>query len=646
MKNYCELILSVENIKKYCQKFKIRFEGKGKIFTVVCPFCGQFTAGNVSQTHLIHCIYPKCEHKGEKFSLVAIVRKTEPDKKDWEREKIIVYIKKLFNINNILTAKDEEDIAKVFEDYKKYGFSLVPIRPNDKIPIESEWQIKEHKDSTEWKEWINSFLNIGVNCKLSKVTIIDIDQKPIPEAIQKVMGETLIQESSKGFHLVYQVEEDMPKTRIDSLKIDIETGNGQVVIYPSIINGIQRKWINHNPIIKMPQELKDFLTKFITVKDLKSNSEKTKEAILDETYQKVLLTEGDGRNDYLFHLGCILRKQLSLTDTEVALSVINKISCSPQLPYNEIRSIVNTISNYNVFDEKELANRVLEHLNIVKEATRKDIERTIYGDIRLKAEDKQRLDKVIAYLRKEDYIQQKRNLLFPIRKMEWSNSLIDCSKAIQFKMPYFYDLGHFADGDLIIIGAKTGVGKTHIAMNIVKQLVDQNVKPYYINLETGSRFAKIALQIGLTENQFLYNKQYYNPMEVEFEKNAITILDWLNPTEFKDTHLIFEHLSKQLSKNKGVLIVFVQLKEDGSFFAPNLINHFSALSTKYLYDETSDGVSGYFEICKIRESILKTRQIKIPCVYNWITKLLTRVDDNRTEMITEERISTGNAEEK
>ena len=646
MTNYKALILSVEIIKKYCQQFKIKYEGRGKVFATICPFCGEFTAQNVAQTHLIKCIHTQCPRKGEKFTLLSIVKKNEPEKATWENEKIITYLKKLFKINNILTAKDEEDIDKVFEDYKKYGFSLVPIRPNDKIPIESEWQIKEHKDKKEWREWTNSFLNIGVNCKLSKITIIDIDQKPIPSEIVKIMGETLIQESSKGFHLVYQVEEDMPKTRIDSLKIDIETGNGQVVVYPSIINGIQRKWINSNPILKMPQELKDYLNKFITVKDLKSNSEKTKETIVNETYQKALLGEGEGRHDYLFHLGCILRKQLNLSDTEFVLGAMNKISCSPNLPYSEMRNIINSIGDYNIFDEKELANRILQQLKEVGEATRRDMERMIYGDTRLKAEEKQRLDKVINYLKKEEYIQQKRQLLFLIRKMEWESNLIDCSKPINFKLPYFDGLGAFAYGDLIIVGAKTGVGKTHIAMNIIEQLVKQGIKPYYINLETGSRFAKIALQLGLTEKDFVYNKEYYNPMEVEFEKNAVTILDWLNPTSFADTHLIFEHLSKQLSKNKGILIVFVQLKEDGSFFAPNLINHFSALSVKYAYDEESDGVSGCFEIFKIRESANKKRMVKIPCVYDWTTKKLTRVDENRTEILTEENISTGKEEEK
>ena len=57
-------------------------------------------------------------------------------------------------------------------------------------------------------------------------------------------------------------------------------------------------------------------------------------------------------------------------------------------------------------------------------------------------------------------------------------------------------------------------------------------------------------------------------------------------------------------------------------------------------------ISGCFEIFKIRESANKKRMVKIPCVYDWTTKKLTRVDENRTESLTEENISTGKEEEK
>jgi hypothetical protein len=649
MINYKALILSKDIIIKYCQKFKIRYEARGKVFVTLCPFCNQFTAQNVASTHLLKCLNTECSYKGEKYTLVKIIRKTEPDKTNWTTEQIINYIKKLFKVNNVITDEDRKQIEKWFEIYQKNNFSLVPIRPNDKIPIEIEWQQKLHTDSKEWLEWISNFLNIGVNCKLSKLTIIDIDQKPIPEEIKKMMGETLIAESSKGFHLYYQEEIDLPKTRIDSLKIDIETGNGQVVIFPSVIKGIQRKWINNNPIIKIPQELKEFLQKNITVKDLKTNSEKTKETTINETYKKILMEEGSGRHDYIFHLGCILRKQLNLTDTEFVLGVINKISCSPSLPYTEMRNIINSITDYSIYDQKELVNQILEYLKEVNEATHRDIERIIFGDNRLVKDEKQRLDKVIAYLIREKYISKKRNIYTPIKKIEWETSLMEAFKPVNFKIPYFNDIAYFKWGNLILISSKQKIGKTHISINIIKKLIEQGITPYYLSLEPDNLFMEIAIKMGLKEGDFKY-KFCIDPTQVELESNAITIVDWLMIENKAETDLIFKKLIEQLQKTKGILIVFQQLKEDNTYFAPNLVNQFPAFSARYIYDDENDGTKGKFFVDVIRRPIRKIKKGIIPCIYNYETLELKRIDEMKEEDVNklsleEQQISDGKEED-
>lgn len=980
---YKKAILS--KIPEYLKKFKIPHEARGKVINMQCPFCKDkaLTAQVVAQTHLINCLNPLCNRK-EKFTLISIVKKTEVDKKDFENEKIIQYIKELFQVK-VVTPKDQSEIDKWFNYYANNGLSLTPVKGNDKIPVESAWQTKEHKDSKEWQEWLNNGLNLGVRTgEVSNLTIIDIDIKPIPEEIIKIMGETLIQESSKGYHLFYYYEADLPKTRIDKLKIDIENNGGQVLIYPSGFNKVQRKFINENKIIKLPLELKNYLNQFITVKDLKSNSEKVKEEIQSETYKKCLIEEGcvdnqteiltdsgwqffkdldktekvatlnlktreiryqrpikyfeydykddlicidnrsinlyvtpnhnqliltkdkknynflkakelntniyiprtgiwkgknrkyfvlkaicnknseikikmgdwleflglylaegytiidkkynkgiihitqikklkeikkilkkmpfkigkskdgfkfhnitlanylkqfgksyekfvpkdvkllnknllihflygfwlgdgtsggnnhqskqyyssskkliddiqeilfkigklgniglnrpkgsvceingkkyirnydvfyivernqyfnyfipsknkikkvfysgkvycvevpnhtifirrhgkccwtgnSGRHDYIFHLGCILRKQLSVSDTEFVLGVFNKISCQPQLPYSEMKNITNSIVSYNFFDEKELANQILQYLKDVSEASLKDIERIVMGDTRLKAEEKEKIDKVIAYLRKEELIQKKGNIVVPVKKLEWQIDLMDELKPLSFKVPYFNDLAYFSNREMIIIGMKTGQGKTHLAMNIVKQLKQQNIKTKYVSLEKGSKFKKIALQLGLVENDFEHTC-CYEPTQIELEKNAVTIVDWLNIPDFKNTHLTFGHFSQQLDKQGGFLIVFLQLKEDGSWFAINLVDWFAVLAVKYFQDEDSDGSSGYFDIGKVRDRICKKRVSKIPCKFNWETKELIRADEIKNENNTELKeklLESGNEE--
>ncbi len=272
------------------------------------------------------------------------------------------------------------------------------------------------------------------------------------------------------------------------------------------------------------------------------------------------------------------------------------------------------------------------------------------GDNILCAEEKTKIDKTLAYLVKEGLIQKRGNLYIYVHRLEWKTDLIESTKPLPFKMPYFYDLANFSMGDIIIIGGHTGTGKTIIAMNIVKQLALQNIKTHYISLESGSRFRKDALKLGLTENDF-YHAFCYDPTKVELENNAVTIVDWLNPSAFKDTHLTLGHYCNQLDKHSGILIIMVQLKENGDFFAPNLLNLFPALSVKYLYDADVNGMSGYFEVNKVREAIRQKRVTKIPCKYNWDTKELLRVDEIKEDIkeinkpLTEQKLDDGNEEE-
>jgi len=701
---YKKAILS--KIPEYLKKFKIPHEARGKVLNMQCPFCQDkaLTAHVVASTHLINCVAPTCKRK-DKFTLISIVKHTESDKKEWDNEQIVQYVKELFQVK-VLTPKDQQEIDKWFNYYEKNNFSLVPNAPNTKESwIEKKWQITEHRTKTEWLEWLKTGLNFGLNCGLSKKTVIDVDQKPTPEEINKLKGNTLEQETRRGTHLIYNHCAELPKTLIGEftlvdnsgkeiiidnpnttikigtknktlrsmeleekgilklnivdvevtlkkyLKIDIETSDSnqgaQVILFPSIVEGIGRKFINDNPIIDIPKEFVDYLKKKIKKTAPKTtNSELMAQEIVNETYKRTLLCEGDGRHDYIFHLGCILRKQLSVSDTEFVLGVLNKISCNPQLPYSEMKNISNSILNYNFFDEKELANQILQYLKDVSEASLKDIERIVMGDTRLKAEEKEKIDKVIAYLRKEELIQKKGNIIVPVRKLEWQTDLMDEIKPLPFKMPYFNDLAYFSNREMILIGMKTGSGKTHVAMNIVKQLRDQNIKPKYISLEKGSKFKKIALQLGLIENDFEH-ASCYEPTQIELEKNAVTIVDWLNIPDFKNTHLTFGHFSQQLDKQGGFLIVLVQLKEDGSWFAANLIDWFAVLGVKYFYED-EDGTKGYFEIGKVRDRICKKRVSKIPCEFNWITKELTRVDEikeNKDNLeLKEKLLESGNEE--
>ena len=631
-----EIILS--KLYEYLKKKQIKYKKIGRTSaTLPCIFCKTGTMQVLPNSYKVNCFSCKPKEKlGHYYTLLDIARKIE--NLTGTDEDILQHIKEELKIN-VMTNKDEQNIDSVLDFYEKNGFDLVPIIVNGKRPIERAWTTKNHKDKNEWKQWVVNKLNLGIKCgQCSNLLVIDIDQKPIPEEIKKLMGTTLMQESTKGFHLFYKYDKDFPKTRIDELKIDIETTGGQVVVNPSLVKGIERK-IFLNPIIEIPKELKKYLLDKITV-PRQTDSEKIKADIQTEDFKidptKFALKNNDLDgccNTEFIKLGGILRKQLNIKNTGYVLHVLNKHMLENPMPSKNITAMLNELSYYSQFDEQELAHEIVEYLKDVDEANRTEIAMAIVGANR--GEDKKRVDKALKYLVKEKYITKNGSRYGILKKVEWKESLIETGKVVDFKMPYFYDVANFNFGDLILIGSKNKKGKSHIAINMIKQLVAQGKKPYYISLETGNRFARIAMQLGLKEGDFYWDFQI-DPTKIELEKDAITILDWLCPLNFAETDKIFMHFMEQLYKTNGILIVFMQLKgskgQDNEWFAPNMVSQFPALSTRYIYDNEGDGEYGKFKIDVIRDPKLKTKMYEIPCFYNWEEKTLTRIDEleNRT----------------
>ncbi|GAF89696.1 unnamed protein product, partial [marine sediment metagenome] len=115
---------------------------------------------------------------------------------------------------------------------------------------------------------------------------------------------------------------------------------------------------------------------------------------------------------------------------------------------------------------------------------------------------------------------------------------------------------------------------------------------------------------------------------VELHDDAVTIIDWLRPDEgnYAKTADTFEKLNQQMMKHKGFLIVFVQLRSDGSFFAKDQIDFYSALTASYHYEKDrageQDNLNTKFKTTKIRDSRTGKQYLTIPMKYNPDTKMV------------------------
>jgi transcription elongation factor Elf1 len=618
---YKKVIL--DRILDYLKKKKIPHRKSGKMITFQCPYCKheKMTAMVIPNTNHLNCV--PCNHK---FDLIKMVKQLEPDKVNLSDEDVLQYLKELLSIE-VMTEQDENQFENILDFYEKNGFDLVPVAKDRKNPVEKEWTTKNHKNKDEWKQWLMNGLNIGVKTgAISNMLVLDIDIKPIPDELKKLLPKTLNQESSKGYHYVFKYTDQLPKTRIDELKLDIETDGGQVVFYPSVVAGVQRK-INLEEIAEMPPELLKFLKGKTTV-PRKTHSELIVEDINREIYKKPLLNEGDGRNELFVRYGGILRKQLNMAQTEYALNILNKMICSQELSYKELQAMVRSLEKYCRFDDSDLKHKMVTYLKNTDEvsASKAEIEIAVLGK-RATGEDKQKIDKMLVELIKDEKIIKKGERQYKlVKSMDWSDSLISVGKPIDFDVPYINDYAFFNWGDFLILGSQNKYGKTTLAMNVVKHFVEQGIKPYYIYSESGGRFSKTALRLGLKDGDF-WHIFCGNPEEIHIEPNSITIYDWVRPTEgFNKTDVMYDRLVQKLQKNNAFMICFVQLKNDNGWFAPNMITQYPALAMKYMYENENDGTHTKFEITQVRDPKVRGKKFEIPCIYDFDKRTVTRVE--------------------
>ena len=625
------LILS--KVKEYLTLKGIKTSKAGKMIMFPCPFCEAGTANTIPNSTNLNCLTCK-----KRFTLIDIVRKLE-NKEDSE-DKIIEYLKEVFKIDGEVTKKEENNLQQLLSLYEKLGFDLVPVAKGEKYPIEKAWTTKSHKNKEEWEQWIANKLNIGVKTgKISNITVIDIDTKEIPEDLKKVLGETLVQKTPHGWQYYYKYEKDLPKTRVDEYKIDIENNGGQVVIQPSITDNIKRNFLSLNSeIIQMPEKLKKLLQEKITV-PRKTNSEVIKEAIDTEDFKLELFPEGT-RNSSLIKLGGIFRKNLNIKQTEFVLQTLNNHNTRSG-DFREIQAMVAQLDKYIIFDEKELAHEIIEHVREVKEITKSDLELSMLDGFS-KGEGKKRFNKTLQYLIKEEKITQKGKKIKIVEDLNWTDNLIDIGSPVDFKVPYFHDYAYFCKGDILILGSRNAYGKSTLAMNIIKRLVKQGKKPCYIyNEKQGGRFAKLALHMGLKEGDF-ESARCSNPENLILRPNSVAIYDWVRPNKFEGfarTDLLFDGLVEKAEKTNSFLICFVQLKNTrelkDTFFAPNQIGQYPSVLVKYIH-ETKDGIYTKFVFEKIREPKLRTRVLEIPAIYDWDTKevkLVEEFDEKQQEQL-------------
>lgn len=622
------LVDTLDYLKKIVPNFVTEKAGKSKsIFT--CPLCRNKLPSCSFKPFSDFLMY--CTACKKSFNAIDVWKELNPAQKLSEEE-ILVDIQRTLGSSSILSPTQ---IKILLKRYQELDFDLLPISAGSKIPLEQEWQNKIHKEISEWENWIFQYgFNIGVKTgKCSNCIVVDFDDK-IPKEIKDCLGDTLIQKTPRGLHYFYQYDEELTNANnIGNLKIDVRSDNGQIIIVPSITDGKSREFLDvSKPILKISEKLKKYLLERYSTTEIINEDDKIKADIEKEDFNLGLLGDGDGRNNALIRIGGILRKKISVNDVNTTLYTLNKVLFSPPLNYKEMRAMFNSLEKYSGTDETKFAKEVYERLKISQESSLYDLLEMFELD-RKSSSDREKMDVALKFLIKEGLLYKSHRMYHIVETPNWQTEFMDEGEEIKFKFPYLSDVAVIRDRDICIFGASTGAGKTHLAMNMIKRLKEENIVPDYYSSEGGSRFATISKYLGLVEGDYRFCKEL-NPMKIKLSKNAVTVVDWLRPHEYSETDTIFEKLNEEIQKQGGVLIVFMQLRKSSEeFFAKDLVEFYPALVAKFLQREGTAGVDSYFETIKIREVKVRgaSQNQVINCRFDFDTKELKTLNELEAE---------------
>lgn len=230
-------------------------------------------------------------------------------------------------------------------NYINKGIKIIPIQPNAKIPMISEWNKDCSSDFMQILYWYesNRDMNFAIPCFENNLFVIDLDKhdanKDGVENFKKLMKdigcpidlyddvETLVQQTpSGGLHIIYKSDDELSQVNgsanafKDYPGIDLRNRN-YIVSEPSVINGNSYRFLtNHSPK-EMPIELKNFI---LENAPLKNDSKK-------EPYKKPTNVERGDRDNQLF-------------------SYINNVYFKTSLEYDEVLVLAKHF-NDNVLEE-------------------------------------------------------------------------------------------------------------------------------------------------------------------------------------------------------------------------------------------------------------------------------------------------------
>ena len=224
--------------------------------------------------------------------------------------------------------------------YLEKGFSIIPIKKEDKSPFIPSWlEFNDRKPTAEEvSSWWDIYpeANIGIiTGRISGISVLDVDwnEKGNTEsglAYHNDLPKTLTARSgSGGLHFYYKYSPKADGIKNLRHRIDIKSSHGYIIAPPSVhASGGKYEWIDRAEMVAFPEDL-------IIVPEQRRT-----------TIRDVLFGIGEGgRNIAAASLvGICIKNNLTPEDTYAFMTGWN-MNCNPSLTESELRTVIQSVYN-------------------------------------------------------------------------------------------------------------------------------------------------------------------------------------------------------------------------------------------------------------------------------------------------------------
>jgi hypothetical protein len=250
------------------------------------------------------------------------------------------------------TTVTETPMRDAARDYFKLGYSVIPIRPNEKRPALTSWAPSQHKawGLREINEWwtANPEHNIGiVTGKISMISVVDVDGDEGKKALVNAgvkFPETRIHKTPHGWHLIFAYDKAFKQGQGLLDHVDIRNDGGYIVAPPSTVDG--KEYVLHAD--KPPAQITVPPVLQRQALDEAQTKARGKEQTLRPQWVSQLLANPPsepGRNQAATRIAGYFHRQGIPADVITEILTPWAQQCTP--PFTELSDVVSSITRYD-----------------------------------------------------------------------------------------------------------------------------------------------------------------------------------------------------------------------------------------------------------------------------------------------------------